>query len=867
MDEPVAEIKQDDEKIKTEEIKPTPSIPVLQLNDEELRTSPRRRSPRLTSSSDSFSATLRPSSNLRNQLTSSSPKGIKPKRFLSLRAKVKERKEEKNKLKSGDSSDQIERSSKSNKSDSGGVGSNIQLPSVLRRLANSELIPNLEMRASSVDDITGNDGNMHSSSSPKLSRRGSEGILKNSSETARMPDHLRVFGSKIKKGFKDSSEVLGAIDQDIKSSRNVILNQFKKPIESLKENVKGIHYSNVCEEIHYPEGIQIPTGQLYKCKIIIQEGLNFGSSGGYASIFLSDVYTSVPFLSVKTKKIKGENPIWNAPFEAYLFDDRCFSLKIICKSATEVSMGSATLLIPNPKDFEDYTETISLFSNTDKTSDIPKSLVKIHIECLEIESIQFQLSNENQNQNQIQNQSPIASLNNSDNQSIDSNELFKSTGTSNSDDNNNNNISLTQSSSSIRNTNNNNNTTLFPPSSYEIASSPKLHLAVNTSLRCSDSSNEDTSILNRKERSKLSSSPLSTTKKNANNRGRLYNIMNKKTTEETKKVSHVNDTIFFQSSIPPEMTLQVGATITIPFDVPNSIISLNEIILNPRDSFLNISGIDKFPYKEKTLITGNSGILTTSLSSKNVKPPVNCSEFKYDDSNYENDIRYHFILPEDKKNYVTIPFDILHSPCFEFSPPQIRQAPKIRFDDPSPNNTLNNDHIGLAALQAKIVGESQITASSIPMDVSYTMQYALETPEEMKARLFEERILKRNTINEIDEMHNEIRSACSSLGLSDTCNNTELLTKTTTYSDWSNWRNDFQKNMKKTEKTLASDVAFTKALENPVQETWMYCKLKFSNVDPNSSEFIEVVENFDETIEVSSFFFIPFSFYLFIFLK
>lgn len=60
----------------------------------------------------------------------------------------------------------------------------------------------------------------------------------------------------------------------------------------------------------------------------------------------------------------------------------------------------------------------------------------------------------------------------------------------------------------------------------------------------------------------------------------------------------------------------------------------------------------------------------------------------------------------------------------------------------------------------------------------------------------------------------------------------------------------FTKKIKKTEKTLASDVATVKELENPVHETWVYCKLKFS--EDNELDFLDIVpEESSDAEEVS----------------
>jgi len=346
---------------------------------------------------------------------------------------------------------------------------------------------------------------------------------------------------------------------------------------------------------------------------------------------------------------------------------------------------------------------------------------------------------------------------------------------------------------------------LLPTTEYDITSSPKISHAVNTSLRCSENIPREDLLSMRKGRFKLTGSDdtaLETVKKP--NRARLKSMLNKNKAvpEESKFRPQKEEPHFYQSVISPELTLQVGST-SIPFVIKSPVVSLNSLSLHPR---------------EEIHLNENQN---NSLEGKDVKSQKTVDSGKI-----------FFSLPEDKKDIVSIPFPILQRPCFVFPHLQIMQSVTIRLNEGTGLESGTRDHIGLAALQAKIIGDPQTKFSGTfdrPIDVTNALQFALETPDEIKARLFEERLLKQSLLNEINDMHCSVRNAsCTMLGLGDRNNNKQLLTKTTSQDDWLEWRDDFHRKISHVETTVAADVAGLREQEDPVQETWDYCKHKFT---------------------------------------
>ena len=112
----------------------------------------------------------------------------------------------------------------------------------------------------------------------------------------------------------------------------------------------------------YPLGDdKLPSGKLYKCTFTISEGKNIGSGGGCAILSLFSVDSIVPIITAKTTKIKSDSPKWDAMMETFLFDDRCFNLKIQCKSSLDISIGTNSVTLSDLSDFATYSEWIPLF--------------------------------------------------------------------------------------------------------------------------------------------------------------------------------------------------------------------------------------------------------------------------------------------------------------------------------------------------------------------------------------------------------------------------------------------------------------------------------------------------------------------------
>lgn len=557
-------------------------------------------------------------------------------------------------------------------------------------------------------------------------------------ERNRLSDDLRgdispkTIKSRLRNRLKGSTEHM----ESVKSSTNQIITQITKPVvDSFKEMTKSGNMKVGLET--YPLGDdKLPSGKLYKCTFTISEGKNIGSGGGCAILSLFSVDSIVPIITAKTTKIKSDSPKWDAMMETFLFDDRCFNLKIQCKSSLDISIGTNSVTLSDLSDFATYSEWIPLF---DRGTENVKGLICLDIKCAPAQGELYQAGLEEDVEEGI-----------------------------NITDNRENNPD------------------------HEIGSRNSLSEACTSTLKFNGKIFRDDRHQHKSPRDTKNNSTQNTPTTAKKNKGLLHNILNPKKQNDDSKFTDILEKNYFQSAIAPEKTFLVESNhnISIPFDVPAIERPFKNNFKNIHDEFLNL-GEDAEP---RTKIVKNIEIPEHSFK-------VECN-------------------PK-----ILLIFPIYQEPAFKFDWPHIQPNHKKQYKD------IPDEEIKLGTLKERIVGDYPQSEKmhSSPLE----LQYELETTDEMKARLYEEKIIKMKTEDEIADMDKLLTKACRDLGLGKVHKNQQLLSKTTSYDDWMSWRENFKKKKQIAEDTLAGAVDDVKTLENPVHETWAYCKIKFAKEEDN----------------------------------